>query len=81
MAIWAMIIGIVSMIPCCMPLSPVAIVLGIVAQSQIKKNPQQGGSGFAIVGIVLGIISLLMLIIRIIVVVANPDALKFGSMG
>jgi hypothetical protein len=58
---WALGTGIASL-PCCFApiLSPVSIVLGAIALSQIKQNPNQGGRGMATAGIVLGCISLLM---------------------
>jgi hypothetical protein len=58
---WALGTGIASLPCCCLVvLSPVSIVLGVVALSQIKQNPNQGGRGMAVAGIVLGCISLLM---------------------
>jgi hypothetical protein len=80
LAVWSMVTGILGLL-CCQILAPVAIVLGIVAQSQLKQNPQQTGSGFAIVGIVLGIISLILLIVVIALAVSNPGAFNFGNMG
>jgi hypothetical protein len=74
MALWAMIIGIISLL-CCQILGPVSIVLGIVALSQIKKNPQQTGSGFAITGIVLGVLSLIIAVVGIAILVAFPQYL------
>jgi hypothetical protein len=80
MALWAMITGIISMIPCCCIISPVSIVLGCISLSQIKQNPQQIGSGFAITGIVLGIISLILGIVYTWIVYACPECLpKFPT--
>ena len=61
---WALGTGIASL-PCCglLILSPVSIVLGAMALSQINQNPKQGGRGLATAGIVLGCISLVMGII------------------
>jgi hypothetical protein len=74
LALWAMITGIISMIPCCLGIpGPVSIVLGIVALSQIKKNPQQTGSGFAITGIVLGILGLILAAVYILIVASFPQ--------
>jgi Domain of unknown function (DUF4190)/GYF domain 2 len=73
MAVWAMVTGILSLL-CCQILGPVSIVLGMVALSQIKNNPQQQGSGFAIAGIVLGILSLIVAIICIIMFFSFPGA-------
>jgi hypothetical protein len=78
-AVWAMVTGIISLIPCCWGLgiiSVVSIVLGCIALTQIKKNPQQTGSGFAIAGIVMGILSLILAVVCWLVVLSNPDFLK-----
>jgi hypothetical protein len=72
LALWAMITGIISLL-CCQILGPVSLILGIVALSQIKHNPQQKGSGFAIAGIVLGILSLLIAVIVILVFISFPQ--------
>jgi hypothetical protein len=63
---WALGTGIASL-TCCpfLILSPVSIVLGVIALSQIKQHPNQGGRGLAIAGIVLGCISLLMGILSV----------------
>ena len=61
LAAWALGTGIASVTCCFLPiLSPVSIVLGAIALSQINQNPKQGGRGLATAGIVLGCISLLM---------------------
>jgi len=61
---WALGTGIASL-PCCAIgiLSLASIVLGIVAISQINKDPNQEGRGMAVAGIVLGCISLLMALV------------------
>ncbi|HXR07421.1 MAG TPA: DUF4190 domain-containing protein [Candidatus Acidoferrum sp.] len=61
---WALGTGIASL-PCCwlLILSPVSIVLGAMALSQINQNPKQGGRAMATAGIVLGCISLVMSIV------------------
>jgi hypothetical protein len=74
MALWAMITGIISLL-CCQIFGPVSIVLGIVALSQIKQNPQQTGSGFAIAGIVLGVLSLILAVVGISILIAFPQYL------
>lgn len=77
-AVWAMVTGILSLIPCCwgIPIiAVVSIVLGCIALSQIKKNPQQTGSGFAIAGLIMGILSLVVAVIIWLVVFSNPDFL------
>jgi hypothetical protein len=74
MALWAMITGIISLL-CCQVLGPVSLVLGIVALSQIKQNPQQTGSGFAIAGIVLGILSLIIAVVVLLIFISFPQYL------
>lgn len=75
MAVWAMVTGIISLI-CCQFLGPLSLILGIIALSQIKKDPQQTGSGFAIAGIVLGILSLIIFVVCIVLFFSFPGAFK-----
>lgn len=76
LALWAMITGIMSVLCCCQILGPVSIVLGAVALSQLKQHPEQRGTGFAITGIVLGVISLLFLVTGVVVFMSNPAMLQ-----
>jgi hypothetical protein len=56
---------------CCstgMLLSPAALITGFIALSQIKKDPRSyGGRGFAIAGIVTGIIYLSVILLIIVI--------------
>jgi hypothetical protein len=72
MALWAMITGIFSLL-CCQFLAPVSIVLGAVALSQLKHQPGRKGGGFAIAGIVLGVIALLMVVAAMVFFMSNPS--------
>lgn len=74
MAVWAMVTGIISVL-CCQLLGPVAIVLGSVALSQIKSRPELTGKGFAITGIALGILSLLMVVAILVMIICIPQLL------
>jgi hypothetical protein len=47
-------------------LAVTAIVLGIVSLRKIKRNPALTGKGFAIAGLVLGIIGLILIIVTFI---------------
>ena len=70
-----MVMGIVSMLPCCSVFGLfgiLPIILGGVALSQIKARPGQEGSGFAITGIVLGCIALLLALILVLLSVFSP---------
>jgi len=72
MAIASMILGLVSVTIglCCyvgVLTAPVAMVLGFVALSQIKKNPEQySGKPMAIVGIVSGALYFVILVLIIL---------------
>src|SRR5580658_9197518 len=75
MAVWAMITGIASLLCCCgwFLVAPVAIVLGAVALSQLKKHPELTGRGFAMVGIALGIVGIIIYGAFTLYCVFNPD--------
>lgn len=73
MALWSMITGIFSVLCCCYVIGPLPIVLGVVAQSQLKNNPRESGHGFAITGIVLGIISVLLGITGTLIYIFSPQ--------
>jgi len=75
MAVWAMILGIMSVL-CCQILGPVAIVLGAVALSNLKSHPEMTGRGFAITGIVLGILSLLMVLAFLLIAIMSPGFMQ-----
>jgi len=75
MALWAMITGIISVLCCCYYIGPLPIVLGFISQSQIKKDPSQGGSGFAIAGIILGIIAVILSIVGTLVWAFSPNSI------
>lgn len=75
-AIWSMVTGIIALITCCgWILGPLPIVLGCIGLSQLKNNPQQIGSGYAIAGIVLGVVCLILLIAFVVICLSAPDLL------
>jgi hypothetical protein len=59
--------GFITSLVCC---GPVGLVLSIIGLSQINKNPQEGGKGLAIAGIIIGGIGIVVGIIYYIVVIA-----------
>ena len=73
LAVWAMITGVLSLVCCCGIAAPVAIVLGAVALSQLKSHPELTGSGFAIAGIVLGIVAILVWASLTLLMVFSPQ--------
>lgn len=76
-AVASMIVGIISLLVGVWCLGPVpglaALILGLVALSQIKNAPDKnGGKPFAVVGIVTGALSMLVFgIWMLIIVIAN----------
>lgn len=72
LAIAAMVCGIFSCL--CLP-APVAVVLGIVALVQIGKDPNLTGKPFAIAGIVLPA----LMMVLILPAIAIPNFIKFQA--
>lgn len=57
-ALIAYYLGVFSLIPCLgLALGPAALLLGILGLDYKKKNPTAGGTGHAIAGIVLGLLT------------------------
>jgi peptidoglycan biosynthesis protein MviN/MurJ (putative lipid II flippase) len=80
-ATWALILGIVGMVLCCLFAGIPAIVLGHQAKGEIDAAPEvQEGRGMATAGFVLGIISTAasVLYIAFIVVVIATDGFGEG---
>ncbi len=75
MAVWAMVTGILSIL-CCQVLAPVAIVLGAVALSHLKEHRELTGRGFAIAGIVLGVLAMLLTVLFVIALISSPQLLQ-----
>lgn len=76
LAIASMVLGILGLVTSLflvgLLLAPIGLILGLVGLSRANKNPQvYGGKGFAIVGIVLS--SLVVLIIPIVAAIAIPN--------
>lgn len=75
MAVASMVLGIVSV--CIGICAPIALILGLVALSQIKKTGQPG-KGMAITGVILGAIFTFLMIIGIIMQFAMGIAIMGG---
>jgi hypothetical protein len=76
MALWSMILGIASLSLCCCVwevMGPLAIVFGAVALAQLKKQPELTGRGFALAGIILGIVSIVFGGAIAVFCMLNPD--------
>ena len=71
-----MVLGIVGMVLLCipfigpwfgLPLGLLAVALGGVAMSKSGNDPARGGRGMAVTGLVIGIITLAVALIRILI--------------
>lgn len=76
MAIWSMVLGILSLFCCQIIVGPIAIVLGSVALSQMKSRPELTGRGFAIAGIILGILGVLIAIGLGLLIFLSPEFMQ-----
>ena len=67
LAIWALILGIASLVFCCLPLAIPAIICGHLARSRIEQTPEAAsGSGMAMAGLIMGYVSVLAFILACI---------------
>ncbi len=61
-------------------LGPLAIVFGIMALKYQRADPERyGGQIFAIIGIILGVISVIFTVIGIYVSIFHPELIGFNS--
>jgi hypothetical protein len=76
MAVWSLVAGIASLLCCQFYIGVVSIILGAVALGNLKRNPQMQGRGFAVAGIALGIVALLMFVVLLVVMISSPELFK-----
>lgn len=81
LAIWALVLGIASLLFCCLLLAIPAIICGHLARSRIKQAPgTASGSGMAMAGLIMGYVSvvafILACILGIITALTIPAAIK-----
>ena len=71
MAVWSLVLAIVSWVVCALPLLSVpAIILGMLGRRAIRKSGGRlGGEGLAMGGIVVGAVSLLAFVVAVVPVV------------
>ena len=67
-AITSMVLGIIGLIPYVgWILGPAAIIFAVMARKDIRNNPQMiGGGGFAMAGLILGIVDVAFVVITIL---------------
>jgi prepilin-type processing-associated H-X9-DG protein len=72
MAVTALVLGIAGIL--CMPLGIVGLILGIIAITQINKDPRLlAGKGLAIAGIVTGALSTVLLVPALLIAILLPS--------
>jgi len=66
----AMICSIVGIFCCQVVLGPIGLVLGIMSKSALSKHNVQEGQGFALTGIILGAVDLVIFLLYVIISIA-----------
>lgn len=70
---WAIAAGYLGLLSFLVVFAPFALVTGIVALIDIKKNPQKHGMGRAIFGIVMGALGSIILGVMLVALAADPS--------
>ena len=73
-AIAAGYLGLVSVL--CIP-APLALIAGILAIREMRRNPKQHGMGRAVFGIVMGSIGTIALVVVIVALIASGLGLRW----
>jgi len=81
LAIWSLILGIISLVCCCLPTAIPAIICGHLARSRVRQAPETAaGSGMALAGLITGYISIvafiLACILSVIAAVTAPAVIR-----
>src|SRR3954452_3265016 len=79
-SIWALVLGIVSLICCGLFAGIPALILGNSAKREIAASGGgQTGAGMAQAGVVLGIVSIVLSVLYVILLIAGVVAVPSGS--
>jgi hypothetical protein len=79
-SIWALVLGIVSLICCGIFAGVPALILGNSAKKEIAASGgAQTGAGMAQAGVILGIISIVLSVLYVILLIAGVVAVPSGS--
>ena len=64
LAVWALVLGIASLVFCCLPSAIPAIICGHLARSRIEPTPATAsGRGMAMAGLIMGYVSVVVFIL------------------
>lgn len=72
------LLGLVGSIPSVGVINIVAIVMGHMARSQIRQNPNEDGAGMALAGLIMGYIGLLIVPLVVLAIVVIVMILLYG---
>ncbi len=59
-AVVSMVLGIVSMVGCCMPLAPIVLAIAAITVGITSMAKNEGSRGMAITGVACGVLGLIM---------------------
>ena len=81
LATWALVLGIASLVLCCLPLAIPAIICGHLARSRTGPAPAAAsGRGMALAGLIMGYVSvvafILACILGVVAAMAIPSVIK-----
>ena len=84
LAVWSLILGIASLVFCCLPAAVPAIIYGHLARSRIEQTPAAAsGRGMALAGLIMGYVSvvafILACILGIITALTIPAVIKLWN--
>lgn len=78
LAVWSLVLSIVSLICCGVFLAIPAIICGHNARSQIRNSPGAlSGDGMALAGLIIGYISIVLHLILVVTKISNPTLLPW----
>ncbi len=79
-AIWALVLGILSLVCCSVVTGIPALILGQMAKKEIDgSGGAQTGRGMATAGVILGIISIVFLVIYLILLAMGAATFEFDT--
>ena len=81
LAVWSLILGIASLVFCCLPAAIPAIICGHLARSKVRQAPETlSGSGMALAGLITGYVSvvafILACILGVIAAITVPSVIR-----
>jgi len=73
LAIWSLVLGIISIIGCSLVTGIPAVICGHMGRSKIKNNSALRGAGMALAGLITGYISMVIPFVAIVAAIAIPN--------